>query len=82
MMEKEICSKKLGSYGNEAQWSLPVEKQSSGDKSTLVIGKISMVNYKVRKIIDNLDDLNNNCVPEDDKKVKLRFCLENYNKLI
>ena len=82
MVEKEICSKILGSYRNKAQWRLSVEKKSSDEKSTLVIGTISMVNYKVRKRIENLYELISNCVPEDNKKVKLCFCLENYNKLM
>ena len=57
-----MSGKFLGSYGNEAQWSLPVEKQTNGDGSQK-IGTINMENYKVRKCINDLDELIDISIP-------------------
>ena len=79
-IEKEISGNILGSYGNEAQWNLPVERRSNGDDSSLFIGTINMENYKVRKIIDNIENIIETCIPEVEKKRKYRFCLKHYNE--
>ena len=81
MVEKEVCSKILGSLGNEAQWKLPVEKQSSGEEINLVIGP-SMKNYKIRKIIENHDKIITNYILENDKKELFCTCLINYSKMM
>ena len=50
-VQKLVRGSILGSYGNEAQWSLPVEKQRNAEDGGRKIGTINMENYKVRKVI-------------------------------
>ena len=54
-VEKIVRGSILGSYGSEAQWSLPVEKQKNTEDNCRKIGTISMENYKVRKCINQID---------------------------
>ena len=42
----------LGSYGNEAQWSMPLEKQTSSGEGNRKIETINMENYKLRNFIE------------------------------
>ena len=51
-IEKQIRGSILGSYENEAQWSIPLEKQTSSGEGNRKIGTINMENYKVRKYIE------------------------------
>ena len=54
-VEKQMRGEILGSYGNEAQWSMPLEKQTSSGEGNRKIGTINMENYKVRKCMEKID---------------------------
>ena len=72
----------MGSYGNEAQWSLHVEKQTSNSEGTRKIGTISMENYKVRKCIDNINELIDLSIPSAKRKIAMRKFLSHYKSLM
>ena len=81
-IEKEMRSSILGSYGSEAQWSLPLEKRTVEGERVSEIGTISMENYKVRKCIDNIDNIIDLSITDEERKNKLRECLRHYRRLM
>ena len=81
-IEKEVRSTILGSYGSEAQWSLPLEAQTVEGERISEIRTLSMENYKVRKCINNIDKNIALSVTEEDRKSKLRECLSHYRRLM
>ena len=81
-IEKEMRSSILGSYGSEAQWSLPLEKRTVEGEQISEIGTISMENYKVRKCINNIDNIIDLSITDEERKNKLRECLRHYQRLM
>jgi hypothetical protein len=81
-VEKIVRGSILGSYGSEAQWSLPVEKQKNTEDNCRKIGTISMENYKVRKCINQIDQLIQISITEEYQKQYLKFTLNEYTGLI
>ena len=74
-VENIVRSLILGSYGSEAQWSLPVNKVSTGEESLSQIGTISMENYKARKCVNMIYLLIDVSIPDRERK-------ENYNLVL
>ena len=54
-IENILNNEVLGSKGNEAQYKIPIEKQK--DETTTKIGTIKMENYRMRRIINELDQI-------------------------
>ena len=52
-IENILNNEVLGSEGNEAQYKIPIEKQKG--ETTTKIGTIKLENYRMRKIINELD---------------------------
>ena len=81
-VQKVVRGSILGSIGNEAQWTLPVEKEKNNNDGTRKIGTINMENYKVRKCIDNIDQLIDFSIHDETRKIALWRCLSHYKKLM
>ena len=81
-VQKLVCGSILGSYGNEAQWSLPVEKQRNAEDGGRKIGTINMENYKVRKVIESIDSLIDISIPDEDIKQELKKSIGHYKSLM
>ena len=80
-VEQIIRGNILDSYGNKAQWSLPVEKQTNGE-GTKKVGTINMENYKVRKLIEMIDSIIDISVVDDERKIALKKSISHYKKLM
>ena len=81
-VENIVSTQILGAFGSEAQWSMPVEKQSNSEEGTRKVGTINMENYKVRKIVDNLDKLIDISIVDDERKLRIKKCVKHYQELM
>ena len=59
-----------------------MEKEKNNNDGTRKIGTINMENYKVRKCIDNIDQLIDFSIHDETRKIALRRCLSHYKKLM
>ena len=86
-IENILNNEVLGSEGNEAQYKIPIEKQKGETKTK--IGTIKMENYRMRRIINELDQIieksvvdNNNNRESNLQKLKWKQCLKYYRELM
>ena len=77
----------LGSEENEAKYKIPIEKQKG--ETTTKIGTIKIENYRMRKIINDLDQIieklvvdNNNNSEANLQNIKWKQCLNHYRELM
>ena len=75
-----ICDEILGSQGNRAQWSVPIEKEKGAQ--TQHIGTINMENYRIRSIIENLKQIVLISIPEQEQQQLWFEMLDHYNNLM
>ena len=86
-IENILNNEVLGSEGNEAQYKIPIEKQKG--ETTTKNGTIKMENYRMRRIINELDQIieksvvdNNNNSESNLRKLKWKQCLNHYRELM
>ena len=81
-VENIVSTQILGAFGSEAQWSMPVEKQSNYEDGRRKVGTINMDNYKVRNIVGNLDKLIDISIVDDERKLMIKKCVKHYQELM